>query len=169
MLDVGLIMEVAEQYQPFLNGVYDPPKGKLFYKARPNCWKCSGEGETDGGDCDCVRLNVFRDLWKHWHECEGRSRLACEFRADFQIVARHNLSPARYRVFKRLLHGEVVGAGEYRDIGVRVGQACIETRPYPLFPLHDYYTKTHTEAMDGSPCRVGRTRIRPVTGPGPDR
>lgn len=162
-------MEVAEQYQPFLNGVYDPPKGRLFYKARPSCFRCQGEGELDGEDCDCVRLNVFRDLWKHYSECEGRSRLACEFRADFVIVARQNLSPLRYQVFKRLLQGRVVGAGEWRDIGVRVGRACIETEPYPLWPLHDYYTKHHTEAMDGSPCRRGQTRIKAARGQGPDR
>ena len=138
-------MDIGVQYQPFLNGMYEVPRGRFHYKARPGCQACGSTGERAGQDCECTLFNIFRECLEHWRECDGCADPGgAEFRADLENVARRALSPIGYRLFRKMLTDpSAVTWREQLGVGVAVGRACVETQPYALYPIYDYHVPIH--------------------------
>jgi len=104
---------------------------------------------------------IFREVMNRYRNIQaagiasGRRALRDrEFLADVENVARHSLSPRQYE-FWRLAYVWAVAPGtirlklgivaelDYRFEADRVanvfGRACKDIRPYPLWPLDDYF------------------------------
>jgi len=77
-----------------------------------------------------------------------------EYAADFSLIARRTLSRLELRILNLHVLGEVEYAGCCAALGMdrgnffhavyriqqKLGRAFRETRPYPLYPVRDYFS-----------------------------
>ncbi len=119
--------------------------------------------------CGCVARAIFRACLSHWRRIQTRARRISntfdgpgtwsrpreEYCADFELVSRRHLSDFEWRLFR--LH--FLAGLDYRVCAVklgidhgrffhsvyrierRLGRVFRELRPYPLFPVDEYYRR----------------------------
>lgn len=134
------------------------------------CAVCNGCGWAHGKVCRCVGRRIFRACYSRWRELRRDRDLwpvlasqvrirweypQCEYLADFERIARRALDPGHYRLFRlhyidghswrvcdrvmKLGRGRTICHAFYR-IEYRLGEAFIRARPYPLFPVSEYFS-----------------------------
>lgn len=133
------------------------------------CAICHGSGRRRRSICPCVYRAIFRACLGRFRHCRvqanasisrvilGRraafSRPNEEFAADFVLVARRELRPDQFRIFKlrfferasdtRISAETGLAAGEVNHAIYRIqrvlGRAFAETRPCALFPIDAYF------------------------------
>jgi hypothetical protein len=122
--------------------------GKL---AQRGCSKCLGIGKWERETCGCVYRSIFRACVTKFHNCSlspdirfGYNRKDQEYAADFMGIARRALSDDDYRLLVRyLMIGDEPSNAPYfarlRSVQTKLGQAFVETEPYPLYPVRLYF------------------------------
>jgi predicted DNA-binding protein (UPF0251 family) len=131
------------------------------------CGRCAGAGLEGGAICECVCRAVFRICLERFHQSRelvspdyacvltraGWARPAEEYIADVLSIAERTLSPVYYEAFRLYFQHSAstehccrkleVDPSTFRSVlnrvRVKLGRAFIETRPYPLYPLHHYF------------------------------
>ena len=153
---------------------------------------------TKQAPCNCVFRAAFRACYARFRECAVRgeqpgniaweilggpggrriySRRHEEYKADFDLIARRELSAVDYKLFRfhYLLGAGWPLIGRYlgMDRGMffhaiyrieqRLGRAYCELQPYPLFPLDEYFGWTTrvapVRAIEPSPVRENRLKV----------
>jgi hypothetical protein len=121
------------------------------------CVLCNGSGAIGyygTAPCKCVWRAVFRQCLHQYRKChvEG-ALLGREFCADFELIARRELKPEQWRLFRM---STVLGLSElscsvrlglnrptYYSMSYRIAEKCgkayAETQPYPLWPFSKYF------------------------------
>lgn len=131
-----------------------PDAPQLAGLSDADCVLCSGSGAFGVATCKCVWRRVFRDCLHQYRKfgADGSLR-GREWRADFELVARRELKPEQWALFRMSV---VLGLPElscsvrldlnrasfysmsYR-IAEKCGRAYAEVQPYPLWPLYSYF------------------------------
>jgi hypothetical protein len=148
--------------------------------AKQSCTLCHGMGLRSSwgsrvAPCNCVLRAIFRVCYARFRHCSEKqecltqksfeylpgsgeiavtySRKDEEYCADFVSLARRNLSPQEYQIFRfhfllgadwKLCCGRLQMSrglffhAVYR-IQKKLGRVYRETRPYPLFPVYEYF------------------------------
>ncbi len=131
--------------------------------ANPSCTACGGTGSLPKIICHCVRRTAFSTCLGFYREfkdsipCVPRpyTFLKEDFRADFYKISRRTLDNTEWKFFD--LHflqdlpwrvcAPALGMNRgqffhatYR-LMVKLGAAFMETKPYPLYPVEDYFSK----------------------------
>lgn len=126
-----------------------------------DCTVCSGSGVTSHGQtCRCVDRAVFRACLRRFSQCSAGvrscSRVSLEYMADFCMVARRSLDNSDYALFRfhfllgadwRLCSRQLgMDRGNFYHavyrIEERLGRVFRTLKPYPLYPLADYFRGT---------------------------
>lgn len=144
------------------------PRSLLLVLAKYNCAVCHGSGlrldHAAVAPCACVLRAIFRSCYARFELCTGPERYLRraafergrghrspgrkdeEYIADFCLVAKRTLTPAEYRLFH--FHFLCMGrSGSQREnyfadvyrLEEKLGRTYAELRPYPLYPLSDYF------------------------------
>ncbi|MGD1072014.1 MAG: hypothetical protein ABSB15_17920 [Bryobacteraceae bacterium] len=151
--------------------------------AKEDCTQCRGFGLRGSGGtgeempCNCVFRSIFRACYKRFRHCASGEKHVSharleqvngkehrqtwgmkdeEFMADFCLVARRNLGPLEYRIFRfhyllgadwrlccrrmKMERGDFFHA-VYR-LQQKLGRVFKELKPYPLYPLDEYFGGT---------------------------
>lgn len=98
--------------------------------------------------CRCVHLRVFEECREKYIACFYRVDLkARTYRADFEAIARRVATPEEYAdLYRDYLTTEPRRLRPYcyyrrmETVRAHVGRAFMMTRPYPLWPLDEYFT-----------------------------
>lgn len=144
--------------------------------------------------CTCSLKGIFRACYARFRDCvndgrslsrvsfdrspTGRSNRGMwglkreEYMADFELVARRNLSQSEYRLFrfhhilgasesmcaKRLGISTLVAKKAILRLETKLGASFVTLEPYALYPLYDYFNRLHSEPV--KPCRLPAARAR---------
>ena len=179
-------------------------KRDLAFLARSDCPLCKGGGCTPSNQrgiqpCDCSLKGIFRACYARFRDCvsdgralsrvsfdrspSGRSNRGMwglkreEYMADFELVARRNLSQAEHRLFrfhhilaasepmcaKRLGISTLAVKKAIQRLEARLGLVFVSIQPYALYPLYDYFNRIQPEPV--KPCVLPLTRARTSTAP----
>jgi len=95
-----------------------------------------------------------------------------EYMADFELVARRNLSRAENQLFrfhhilgasegmcaKRLGISTLAAKKAIQRIETKLGRTFVSLQPYALYPLYDYFNRIRSEPVQ--PCLLPPARAR---------
>jgi len=119
------------------------------------CYACRNGIRHNGMVCSCVYRAIFRNVLARYKLERQKTavigtgicrihnmyaRPSEEFQADVLAITRRTLSARDWKFFKQyFLIGNFVSTTRYYPIMTRLGQAYVNTRPYPLYPLTEYF------------------------------
>jgi hypothetical protein len=138
----------------------------LVVNADRECRFCSGNGQRMGTVCACVKRQVFRECLRAYHRASSAPQqvvrgttlqvelTGCDYRADFQIIAKHVLSPRDYQLLLmyhlmgmgwRFCAGRLGCVNKFQIFSLigfleaKLGAAFAEASPIALYPVTEYF------------------------------
>jgi hypothetical protein len=142
------------------------PEAERRVLALERCAACWGTGKKGAKVCACVLRAIFSQCWKQCclraEDIEPRRQYrgsraysfpGLEYSVDFLTIAKRTLSAEDWRVFEVRYLGQAdwrtacrrlsMDKGKFHHscyrIEERIGRACVETEPFALYPIRDYF------------------------------